>query len=238
MAAAVGAQDSYNTVLTQVAKVQEIADSAAQTAAEVKKVADGVGVTMDAGVVKNIVSEELMESLKGWMEMFYPVGSIFIGQQCMPQMAGVGKWVAVEAGRTLVAAGTGFTAGATGGADTHTLTVEELPAHSHAASTGEAGWHGHAARTDTANLTGSFNPGGLGVTASGICSLGANNQNSNRNAYHDSCIVNINASHAHNVGVDGSGNHTHTVNVQATGSGRAFSTRDPYLVVNMWRRTA
>lgn len=169
----------------------------------------------------------------------YPVGSIYCSiDSTDPGTLFGGTWVAIGAGRALVAAGGGFAVGSEGGSDTHTLTVEEMPSHAHTAWTGEAGWHGHAARTDTANLTGSFNPGGLGVSASGICSLGAGKQTSNKDYYTDSSIVNINASHMHNVGVDGAGNHTHTVGVGATGGGQAFSVRNPYIAVNMWRRTA
>ena len=169
----------------------------------------------------------------------YPVGSIYCSiDSTDPGALFGGTWAAIGAGRALVAAGGGFAVGSEGGADTHTLTVEEMPSHAHTAWTGEAGWHGHAARTDTANLTGSFNPGGLGITASGVCSLGAGKQPSNRGYATDSSIVNINASHMHNVGVDGAGNHTHTVGVGATGGGQAFSVRNPYIAVNMWRRTA
>nr|DAL50436.1 MAG TPA_asm: baseplate wedge protein [Caudoviricetes sp.] len=169
----------------------------------------------------------------------YPVGSIYCSiDSTDPGTLFGGTWVAIGAGRALVAAGGGFAVGSEGGSDTHILTVEEMPSHAHTAWTGEAGWHGHAARTDTANLTGSFNPGGLGITASGVCSLGAGKQPSNSGYATDSSIVNINASHMHNVGVDGAGNHTHTVGVGATGGGQAFSVRNPYIAVNMWRRTA
>lgn len=171
----------------------------------------------------------------------YPVGSIYCSiDSTDPGTLFGGTWVAIGAGRALVAAGGGFAVGSEGGSDTHTLTVEEMPSHAHTAWTGEAGWHGHAARTDTANLTGSFNPGGSNITASGICSFGADRQSSadRTGDYRLSTIVNINASHMHNVGVDGAGNHTHTVEVGATGGGQAFSVRNPYIAVNMWRRTA
>lgn len=169
----------------------------------------------------------------------YPVGSIYCSiDSTDPGALFGGTWAAIGAGRALVAAGDGFAVGSEGGSDTHTLTVEEMPSHAHNAWTGEAGWHGHSARSDTANLTGSFNPGGLGITGSGICSRGAGSQPSNSGYATDSSIVNINASHMHNVGVDGAGNHTHTVGVGATGGGQAFSVRNPYIAVNMWRRTA
>ena len=169
----------------------------------------------------------------------YPVGSIYCSiDSTDPGTLFGGTWVAIGAGRALVAAGGGFAVGSEGGSDTHTLTVEEMPSHAHTAWTGEAGWHGHAARTDTANLTGSINPGGNNVRASGVCSLGAGRQGSNSGGATDSTIVDINVSHMHNVVVDDAGNHTHTVGVGATGGGQAFSVRNPYIAVNMWRRTA
>lgn len=169
----------------------------------------------------------------------YPVGSIYCSiDSTDPGTLFGGTWVAIGAGRALVAAGGGFAVGSEGGSDTHTLTVEEMPSHAHTAWTEEAGWHGHAARTDTAKLTGEFNPGGSSVTASGICGLGAGGQWGSSMKAGSSTMVDINASHMHNVGVDGAGNHTHTVGVEATGGGQAFSVRNPYIAVNMWRRTA
>lgn len=67
----------------------------------------------------------------------YPVGSIYISTVSTNPgtLLGTGTWTAFAAGRTLVgldAGDTDFdTAEETGGAKTHTLTVDELPAHSH-----------------------------------------------------------------------------------------------------------
>ena len=49
---------------------------------------------------------------------------------------GYGTWVRIGKGRTLIGEGTGAsltarTAGATGGAETHQLTVGEMPSHDH-----------------------------------------------------------------------------------------------------------
>ena len=43
--------------------------------------------------------------------------------------------------RTILAAGDTYTTGATGGSATHTLTVDEIPSHSHTGSTSSAGAH-------------------------------------------------------------------------------------------------
>ena len=72
------------------------------------------------------------------LERAYPVGSIYISTvSTNPNtLFGFGTWVAYGEGRVIVgkaASGTFATAGSTGGAETHTLTTAEVPAHSHKA---------------------------------------------------------------------------------------------------------
>ncbi len=237
--AAVTATQSTATESVTAAQASSVSAVKAQEAASIQAIeADSVL----AGYAKKDELSSLIAAAVAEAKLAaYPVGSIYCSiDSTDPGTLFGGTWVAIGAGRALVAAGGGFAVGSEGGSDTHTLTVEEMPSHAHTAWTGEAGWHGHAARTDTANLTGSFNPGGSSITASGICSLGADRQLSadDTGDWRSSTIVNINASHMHNVGVDGAGNHTHTVGVGATGDGQAFSVRNPYIAVNMWRRTA
>ena len=237
--AAVTATQSTATESVTAAQASSVSAVKAQEAASIQAIeADSVL----AGYAKKDELSSLIAAAVAEAKLAaYPVGSIYCSiDSTDPGTLFGGTWVAIGAGRALVAAGGGFAVGSEGGSDTHTLTVEEMPSHAHTAWTGEAGWHGHAARTDTANLMGSFNPGGLGITVSGICSLGAGGQwgSSGNMKAGSSTIVDINASHMHNVGVDGAGNHTHTVGVEATGDGQAFSVRNPYIAVNMWRRTA
>ena len=68
----------------------------------------------------------------------YPVGSIYLNATDSTNPAtlfGFGTWVAIGAGRMLVGIDTGDTdfdtAGETGGSKTHTLTIDEMPAHTH-----------------------------------------------------------------------------------------------------------
>ena len=67
------------------------------------------------------------------MGNIYPVGSIYISTVSTNPgtLLGVGTWVAFGAGRVLLGNGGGYVAGATGGAATHTLSVAEMPAHTH-----------------------------------------------------------------------------------------------------------
>ena len=76
--------------------------------------------------------------------LVYPVGSIFTtttaySASSLATLMGVGTWAAFSAGRVMLGAGGGYTAGNTGGAttDSHTLTLNEIPSHAH-------GWTGTA----------------------------------------------------------------------------------------------
>lgn len=68
-------------------------------------------------------------------QALYPIGSYYINETDGTNpgtLLGFGTWVAV-ANRMIVGKGSGTfaTAGATGGEETHTLTIAEMPAHSH-----------------------------------------------------------------------------------------------------------
>lgn len=69
--------------------------------------------------------------------MVYPVGSIYTNASDSTNPAtllGFGTWEAFASGRVMVgkaSSGTFQTAGATMGAETHTLTTTEMPSHTH-----------------------------------------------------------------------------------------------------------
>lgn len=72
------------------------------------------------------------------LSSLYPVGSIYINASVSTNPAtliGFGTWQAFAAGRVMVGLDSGQTEfdtlGETGGAKTHTLTVDEMPAHTH-----------------------------------------------------------------------------------------------------------
>ena len=121
-------------------------------------------------------SDSLVSDL---LNRVYPVGSIYMSAVNVSPAAFLGgTWQAIEQGRMLMAAGSSWQAGTTGGAAYHALTIAELPAHDHSAtetaagghthgaSTGSAGAHSHSGSTNNAgdhahtrgsmNITGSF----------------------------------------------------------------------------------
>lgn len=64
----------------------------------------------------------------------YPVGSIYMSvNNASPATLFGGTWTQIK-DTFLLAAGSSYSAGSTGGEATHTLTVDEMPAHGHSLS--------------------------------------------------------------------------------------------------------
>ena len=93
--------------------------------------ASGKGIGIGTVAPENGVAIELPITSSG----VYPVGSVIIRyDHISPASLYGGVWERIE-GRFLYAIGESGTIGATGGSDTHTLTIDEMPAHGH-------GWRG------------------------------------------------------------------------------------------------
>lgn len=98
----------------------------------------------------------------------FPVGSIFISVVATNPATtlGYGTWTAFGAGRTLVGFDSGQTefdtVEETGGAKTHTLTIAEMPAHTHDANNfgGASGAWGVTAGASYGTVSGSTGGGG------------------------------------------------------------------------------
>ena len=85
----------------------------------------------------------------------YPVGSIYtsVVSTNPNTLLGVGVWSAIGQGRVLLGAGGGYTAGATGGTATETLTISQIPSHSHT-----SGWYGPRGADGHVNIFASNQP--------------------------------------------------------------------------------
>lgn len=173
------------------------------------------------------------QTLKG----AYPVGAIYMSVNDIdPSTLFGGTWERIQ-GKFLIGAAGSHAAGSTGGAETHKLTVAELPqhahslnghkhsipSHTHTASMGSAGAHTHNVnRWQYATPT----AGGKGFLAQGTEATYAT---SKAGAHTHS--IKVAAAPAFNTN-DASGNTGNT------GSGTPFSIMPPYLTVYMWKRTA
>ena len=125
--------------------------------------------------------------------------------------------------RFVVGAGGEYGVGATGGADSVTLSTSQIPAHSHSGSTSSAGSHTH---TGTTNTTGAHTHtvgqyGDFIRTTTTVMAAGyepAQNNVSTSSA----------GNHSHSFTTASSGSHTHTVSVGNTGGGASHENRPPY----------
>lgn len=150
-----------------------------------------------------------MKILDEIWKVIYPVGSVYISVNAVsPQDLFGGTWVQIE-DRFLLSAGSSYTAGATGGAATHTLTTAQMPSHTHT-FTGTAASHTHAS-----GLYKRIDDYGSGTLDAAIWS----------SSYGDSVKT-------------GSTSITPKGTNSSTGGGGAHNNMPPYLVVYMWKRTA
>lgn len=73
----------------------------------------------------------IQSQIAKYWETIYPVGHIYLSlSETSPATLFGGTWEKIE-DRFLLAAGSTYAAGSTGGEATHTLTIEEMPSHNH-----------------------------------------------------------------------------------------------------------
>ena len=128
-------------------------------------------------------------------------------------------WVKMDPGRVLVSSGDytengtkySYTLGATGGEAKHQITVDELASHSHGANTASSGGHNHGL-SQIKNYTDSYNYNGFWDRAKNGASSG--------------------------LYTDWGGEHTHAVYIASTGGNSAHENRQPFQVINRWKRKA
>ncbi|HEY6019035.1 MAG TPA: hypothetical protein VIY48_03820 [Candidatus Paceibacterota bacterium] len=187
----------------------------------------------------------------------WPVGSVFItevaGNPASAPHSLPGTWTAIT-GTFIVAAGSTFTAGATGGSTshTHTATFNSTGGHNHTSPfTSTDGFHAHI-NSDTGAATFGHDHGGSNYNTNGSDDVispgnGAAYVTYNSSHNHSSGLSNT-TYHAHSVGsTDGQGSHFHGVadcnstanhNHTSTINSAANINLPSYLVVYMWNRTA
>lgn len=169
-------------------------------------------------------------------ELIYPVGAIYMStNNISPQVLFGGTWEQIQ-NRFLLAAGSSYSAGSTGGS-----ADASLPAHTHTVSGTAAsnGAHTHSV-SGTAASNGAHTHGMGNIWSDGSGSSSAYTMSSNRKLK----TRNTGSSGAHTHTVSGTaasnGAHTHTVSGTAASNGVSATGKNmpPYLTVYMWKRTA
>ena len=180
-------------------------------------------------------------------DKIYPIGSVYISfSNVNPATLFGGTWEALSAGRVLVQSDSNHPLGNTGGAETITLTEAQLPVHNHGASCNETGGHSHD--RGTMNITGDFRSRGF-VNAENHCVQVPQGAFYTISTFNSDVMSNgVGGGTFRQYGFDASRswtgvtstvpNHAHSITIGSTGSGSAVNIEQPWLAVNMWKRTA
>lgn len=112
--------------------------------------------------------------------------------------------------RAILAAGTSYENGTTGGSASEQLAVSNLPSHTHACSISSGSSHTHS-RYIAQIASAAYEHGKMPRSDD----FGIDNST---------------------ITTSSSGNHSHTVEVGSAGSGQAFSVLNPYIVRYVWER--
>ena len=140
----IGGKDEVDTVLNSNSQ-NPVANSAVagvmlQTVNEVESVTTN-GQLVDALAVKTLINtvNSLQTQVNNYWKTIYPVGSVYVSVNSSfnPNTSFGGTWVRIQ-DRFLLASGSTYTNGNTGGEATHTLTIGEMPPHKHNVNIGVA----------------------------------------------------------------------------------------------------
>ena len=166
------------------------------------------------------------------IDIIYPIGSIYTSlNDVNPSLLFGGSWEKIQ-GQFLLASGTEHNVGETGGSEYTTLTVNELPSHTHIQNshTHTQAGHSHKPSTTSQNFL---------ITDTNI------KINETKRVFPDSgtsAYYVYTTDYKNGIGeVNATNSATPTINGQTatnqnTGSGGTHSNMPPYLVVHMWKR--
>ena len=159
------------------------------------------------------------------LQAVYPIGSIYCsyGNTSPATLFGFGTWAKIE-GRFLLGANSTYGLGSTGGAATVTLTVNQIPAHNHGASSASAGAHTHTVTVNESGLhahAASSNSTGAHTHTITVASGGTHNHTAttaSAGAHTHTVTVNNGGEHTHTASSSSAGSHTHTASSNQTGA--------------------
>jgi microcystin-dependent protein len=124
--------------------------------------------------------------------------------------------------RFIVGAGNQYSPNNTGGANTVTLTVSQIPSHDHPGSSADNGSHTHTGKAESA-----------GAHTHTFTTYGRNDYSKGNNTALDRSkpqtdTTNSAGAHTHTLSIDAGGTHRHTITVGPRGGGGSHENRPPY----------
>jgi microcystin-dependent protein len=141
-------------------------------------------------------------------------------------------------GRVMAAASNAHARGQYAGAESHAISVPELPAHAHTGATASAGTHNHAgvtgtdgAHTHTSNAIGGQGNLGLCLSDGTQTVTDTDETQGELNVWTTPRALTINSAGAHTHAVSSDGSHTHNFTSDNTGGGQAVSLLQPTIYV-------
>ena len=110
---------NMNKVQAQNSQIQHIQDTYKVSLSEMDEQYSNITNTSSSVTIEQI------------LDLVYPIGSIYISEKnTSPETLFGGTWVQIE-DTFLLSAGDTYSAGSSGGEASHTLTIAEMPAHTH-----------------------------------------------------------------------------------------------------------
>lgn len=208
------------------------------------EIATEAEVTAKTDTERALTPSHLSVMAGEFFKLLYPVGEILITRRDgnPSTWLGFGSWERYGAGRVLAGhnpSDADFdTLDQTGGAKSITLSIGEIPGHTHSvgpfnATSSSAGEHFHFVAS-----TGNGNPGAPELTSTNHFRYNSTAGSS------ETRYLTAGEATAPDRGRSSTvGGHTHTINIEAAasgsaGGGGAHSNLQPYVVVFMWKRTA
>lgn len=159
----------------------------------------------------------LNKSITTAIQNTYPIGSIYISVNATnPQISlGFGTWEQIK-DRFLLASGSSYSSGSTGGEASHKLTVNEMPGHDHTQ---------YGVTSGPANSS----PIRFSIQNDGNVVI-YNNENTALWSTKTSGVATTRTFRQTDINKDGT--------TSSTGGNSSHNNMPPYLVVNIWRRVA
>lgn len=200
-----------------------------------KKKLDNIDVDTLKAELKKYIDQNSSGGVS--IDSIYPVGSIYLTMDITfdPNKSFGGTWEITSEGKALFGADiTGQDPdfeipGITGGEKTHALTTDEIPAHSHSATTTVSN---KSLTGKVWNFAGQGASNGPGNSTSGVFSKGGD-----ANCFYPSATKTATGI-SDGFTLDATHNHTASTTVNSTGSGKAHNNLPPYQTIVVWKRTA